>query len=91
MAKRPRDHSCQPKRCRQSLHAETQMFGNLKLEKIMTIVVLSQAGLTRKNQPLRAHVKRSGQSLVEAVQASPHRTTKIEPRRAVMPVRAVKL
>ena len=34
---------------------------------------------------------RSGQLLVEALQASPHRQTELEPRRSAMPVRAVKL
>ncbi len=34
---------------------------------------------------------RTGQLLVDALQASPHRSTQIEPRRSPMPVRAVKL
>ena len=34
---------------------------------------------------------RTGQLLVDALQASPHRSTEIEPRRSPMPVRAVKL
>ena len=34
---------------------------------------------------------RSGQLLVEALQASPHREIEVEPRRAAMPVRAIKL
>ena len=34
---------------------------------------------------------RSGQLLIDALQASPHRKTVIEPRRSAMPVRAVKL
>jgi prevent-host-death family protein len=34
---------------------------------------------------------RTGQLLVDALQASPHRSTEIEPRRSAMPVRAVKL
>jgi prevent-host-death family protein len=34
---------------------------------------------------------RTGQLLVDALQASPHRSTEIEPRRFPMPVRAVKL
>ncbi len=34
---------------------------------------------------------RSGQLLIDALQASPHRQIEIEPRRAAMPVRAVKL
>jgi prevent-host-death family protein len=35
--------------------------------------------------------ERSGELLIEALQASPHRQTEIEPRRSAMPVRAVKL
>lgn len=34
---------------------------------------------------------RTGQLLVDALQASPHREIEIEPRRSAMPVRAVKL
>jgi prevent-host-death family protein len=34
---------------------------------------------------------RTGELLVEALQASPHRHTEIEPRRSPMPVRAVEL
>ena len=34
---------------------------------------------------------RTGQLLVEALRASPHRETEVEPRRSAMPVRAVKL
>ena len=34
---------------------------------------------------------RSGQLLIDALQASPHRQIEIEPRRSAMPVRAVKL
>ena len=34
---------------------------------------------------------RTGALLIEALQASPHRHTNIEPHRSVMPVRAVKL
>jgi hypothetical protein len=34
---------------------------------------------------------RTGELLIEAVQASPHRQIEIEPRRSPMPVRAVKL
>ena len=34
---------------------------------------------------------RSGELLIEALQASPHRQIEIEPRRSAMPVRAVKL
>jgi prevent-host-death family protein len=34
---------------------------------------------------------RSGELLVEALQASPHRKIEIEPRRSAMPVRPVKL
>lgn len=34
---------------------------------------------------------RTGQLLIEALQASPHRQIEIEPRRSAMPVRAVKL
>ena len=35
--------------------------------------------------------RRTGQMLIDALQASPHRKVDIEPRRAPMPVRAVKL
>ena len=35
--------------------------------------------------------ERTGQLLIDALQASPHRDTKIEPRRSVMPARDVKL
>lgn len=34
---------------------------------------------------------RTGQLLIDALQASPHRDIKIDPRRSVMPVRNVKL
>jgi prevent-host-death family protein len=34
---------------------------------------------------------RTGQLLIEALQASPHREIDVEPRRATMPVRAVRL
>jgi prevent-host-death family protein len=34
---------------------------------------------------------RTGQSLIDALQASPHREIEIAPRRSAMPVRAVKL
>lgn len=34
---------------------------------------------------------RTGQLLIDALQASPNRETEIEPRRSAMPVRAVKL
>ena len=34
---------------------------------------------------------RTGQSLIDALQASPHRAIEIAPRRTAMPVRAVKL
>jgi prevent-host-death family protein len=34
---------------------------------------------------------RTGELLIEALQASPHRQVEIEPRRMAMPVRAVKL
>ena len=34
---------------------------------------------------------RSGQLLIDALQASPHRNIDVEPRRSAMPVRAVKL
>ena len=34
---------------------------------------------------------RTGQLLIEALQASPHREIEVEPRRSAMPVRAVKL
>jgi prevent-host-death family protein len=34
---------------------------------------------------------RTGRLLIEALQASPHRETEVEPRRSAMPVRAVKL
>jgi hypothetical protein len=39
----------------------------------------------------RFKADKTGQLLVDALKASPHRGPKIEPRRAVMPVRAVKL
>jgi len=35
--------------------------------------------------------ERNGQLLIDALQALPHRDVEIEPRRSVMPVRAVKL
>ena len=34
---------------------------------------------------------RTGQLLIEALQASPHREIEVEPRRSAMPVRVVKL
>ena len=34
---------------------------------------------------------RTGELLIEALQASPHRQIEIEPRRSAMPVRAIKL
>jgi len=34
---------------------------------------------------------RTGQLLIDALQASPHRKIELEPRRSAMPVRAVKL
>ena len=34
---------------------------------------------------------RTGQLLIDALQASPHREIELEPRRSAMPVRAVKL
>ncbi|MDZ7591948.1 MAG: type II toxin-antitoxin system Phd/YefM family antitoxin [Rubrivivax sp.] len=34
---------------------------------------------------------RTGELLIEALQASPHRQIEIEPRRCAMPVRAIKL
>lgn len=34
---------------------------------------------------------RTGELLIEALQASPHRRIEIEPRRSAMPVRAVEL
>ena len=39
----------------------------------------------------RLQGQRTGQLLVDALQASPHRNTEIVPRRSAMPVRAVKL
>ena len=39
----------------------------------------------------RLEGKRTGELLIEALQASPHREIEIEPRRSGMPVRAVKL
>ena len=39
----------------------------------------------------RMRGERSGQLLIEALQASPYRRVEIEPRRLPMPVRAVKL
>ncbi|MCE2917006.1 MAG: type II toxin-antitoxin system prevent-host-death family antitoxin [Rubrivivax sp.] len=35
--------------------------------------------------------ERTGELLIEALQASPHRQTEIEPPRSAMPVRTVKL
>jgi prevent-host-death family protein len=35
--------------------------------------------------------ERTGELLIQALQSSPHRQIEIEPRRAAMPVRAVKL
>ncbi len=40
---------------------------------------------------LRLKGERTGQLLVDALQASPHRDIEIEPRRSVMPVRDVNL
>ena len=40
---------------------------------------------------LRLKGERTGQLLIDALRASPHRRTGIEPRRAVMPVRDVAL
>ena len=40
---------------------------------------------------LRLKGGRSGQLLIDALQASPHRNVELEPRRSAMPVRAVKL
>ena len=39
----------------------------------------------------RLQGQRTGQLLIDALQASPHRDIEIAPRRAAMPVRAVKL
>ena len=39
----------------------------------------------------RLNGTRTGELLIEALQASPHRQIEIEPRRSAMPVRAVKL
>ena len=39
----------------------------------------------------RLQGQRTGQLLIDALQASPHRDTEITPRRSAMPVRAVKL
>ena len=39
----------------------------------------------------RLQGQRTGQLLIDALQASPHRATEIEPSRSAMPVRAVKL
>jgi len=39
----------------------------------------------------RLQGQRTGQLLIDALQASPHRGTEIAPRRSAMPVRAVKL
>ena len=39
----------------------------------------------------RLHGHRTGQLLIDALQASPHREIGLEPRRLAMPVRAVKL
>lgn len=39
----------------------------------------------------RLQGQRTGQLLIDALQASPHRSIDIAPRRAAMPVRAVKL
>jgi prevent-host-death family protein len=35
--------------------------------------------------------ERTGQLLIDALQASPHRAIEVEPRRSAMPVRAIKL
>ncbi len=40
---------------------------------------------------LRLQGQRTGQLLVDALAASPHRNIELEPRRSAMPVRAVKL
>ena len=40
---------------------------------------------------LRMKGARTGQLLVDALRASPHRDIEVEPRRSAMPVRAVKL
>ena len=39
----------------------------------------------------RLNGARTGQLLVDALQASPHREIELEPRRSAMPVRAIKL
>ena len=39
----------------------------------------------------RLQGRRTGQLLIDALQASPHRDVEVNPRRAPMPVRAVKL
>ena len=43
------------------------------------------------NELNRLKGTRTGELLIEALQASPHRQIEIEPRRSAMPVRAVKL
>ena len=40
---------------------------------------------------IRLKGARTGELLIEALQASPHRQIEIEPRRSAMPVRAIKL
>ena len=40
---------------------------------------------------LRLKGERTGQLLIDALQASPHRDAEIEPRRSAMPVRDVEL
>ncbi len=39
----------------------------------------------------RLNGKRTGQLLIDALQASPHREIEVEPRRSAMPVRSIKL
>lgn len=43
------------------------------------------------NEFRRLKGNRTGQLLIDALRASPHREVEVEPRRAAMPVRAVKL
>jgi hypothetical protein len=47
----------------------------------------------RKNDMSKRRLKddRTGRSLIDALQASPHRDVEIEPKRWIMPVRDVKL
>jgi len=49
------------------------------------VVVISAEELCRLKEA------ETGQALIDALQSSPHRGAKIEPRRAAMPVRDVKL